>query len=114
MTAQAELVERVRALLAGEEPVREVAMFGTRSFLVRDKLLAGALKDGGLLVRVAADRHEELLSRPGAAQAVMGPGRDMGPGWVEVAATALSGDGLAAWLDVALEHNRAVTGPGGH
>ncbi|WP_454085912.1 TfoX/Sxy family protein [Georgenia sp. Marseille-Q6866] len=112
MTAQTELVERVRALLAGEEPVREVTMFGTRSFLVREKLVASAVKDGGLLLRVDADRHEELLARPGAAQAVMGPDRDMGPGWVEVAATALTGDGLASWLEIALEHNRTVTAGG--
>lgn len=112
MTAQTELVDRLRALLAGEVPVREVVMFGTRSFLVREKLLAGALKDGGLLVRVDAGRHEELLTRPGAAQAVMGPGRDMGAGWVEVAAPGLSGESLAFWLGVALEHNRAVTGAG--
>ncbi|WP_193311513.1 TfoX/Sxy family protein [Georgenia satyanarayanai] len=109
MTAQTELADRVRALLAGEDPVREQGMFGTRSFLVREKLLASALRDGGLLVRVAADRHEELLARPGATQAVMGPGRDMGPGWIEVRPAAVAGDGLASWLGVALEHNRAVT-----
>ncbi|WP_413450436.1 TfoX/Sxy family protein [Georgenia phoenicis] len=110
MTAQTELADRVRALLAGEEPVREVAMFGTRSFMVREKLLVGVLKDGGLLVRVDAGRHEELITRPGAAQAVMEPARrDMGPGWVEVAADAVAGAGLASWLEVALEHNRAVT-----
>ncbi|PYF99145.1 TfoX N-terminal domain-containing protein [Georgenia satyanarayanai] len=112
MTAQTELVDRMRALLSGEAPVREETMFGTRSFLVREKLVASALKDGGLLVRVDADRHEELLDRPGAAQAVMGPDRDMGPGWVEVAATALVGEGLASWLEVALEHNRTVTAGG--
>lgn len=110
MTAPTELVERLRALLATEGPVRERSMFGTRSFMVREKLLVSALKDGGLLVRVDAARHEELLAQPGAAQAVMGPDRDMGPGWVEVAPGAVSGDGLALWVGLALEHNCAVTG----
>ena len=63
------------------------------------------------LVRVDADRHEELLARPGAAQAEMGAGRDMGPGWIEVAAEALVDDAsLVEWIGIAIEHNRAVTG----
>lgn len=110
MTAQDDLVDRLRALLAAEGPVREQAMFGTRSFMVRGKLLVSALKDGGLLARVDAARHEELLARPGAAQAVMGPGRDTGPGWVAVAPDGVAGDGLSFWVAVALEHNRAVAG----
>jgi len=104
------LVERLRDLLAEQPVLREVSMFGGRSFMVNEKLAVCALKDGGLLVRVAADRHEELLDRPGAAQAEMGPGRDMGPGWIEVAPSALGDEALSAWVDLALAHNRAVTG----
>ncbi len=38
----------------------------------------------------------------------------MGPGWIDVAATAIGDDaGLSAWVDAALEHNRAVTGTRG-
>ena len=41
----------------------------------------------------------------------MGPERDMGPGWIEVDADALrDDDGLASWVDIALEYNRVVTG----
>lgn len=109
MVPQDHIAERVRALLSGEGPVREVAMFGTRSFMVRDKLLLGARRSGALLVRVEAARHDELTARPGAAQATMGPGRDMGPGWVEVEPAALAGDDdLAFWVEVALELNRAA------
>lgn len=108
---QLDLVERLRSLLADESVIREVSMFGGRSFMVNEKMIVSALKDGGLLVRVDADRHEELLSRPGAMQAEMGPGRDMGPGWIEVEADALRDDeGLSSWVEIAMEYNRAVTG----
>jgi len=112
MTAeQAALVERLRALLADESVLREVSMFGGRSFMVNEKMIVSALKHGGLLVRVDADRHDELLARTGASQAEMGPGRDMGPGWIEVEADAIRDDEpLSAWLGIAMEHNRAVTG----
>ncbi len=107
---QSDLVDRLRRILA-EEAVREVAMFGGRSFMVDEKIAVSALKSGGLLVRVDADRHEELLDRPGAAQAEMGAGRTMGPGWIEVDAVAIAEDnGLESWVALALEHNRASAG----
>lgn len=111
MAAQTLLVQRLRELLAAEPVTREVSMFGGRSFMVNEKMVASALKGANLLVRVPAERHEALLEEPGAAQAEMGAGRDMGPGWIEVASASISDDdALAFWIDVALEHNRAVTG----
>ena len=111
---QTRLVDRVRTALAEESVVREVSMFGGRSFMVREKLAVCALKSGALLVRVDADRHAELLDRPGAAQAEMGARRTMGPGWIEVAAAALDSEtDFARWVGLALEHNRAVTGTRG-
>lgn len=108
---QLDLVVRLRALLADEAVLREVSMFGGRSFMVNEKMIVSALKNGGLLVRVAADRHQELLNRPGAIQAEMGPGRDMGLGWIEVEAQAISGDTpLAEWVEIAMDYNRTVTG----
>lgn len=108
---QVDLIERLRALLADEPVVREVSMFGGRSFMVNEKMIVSALKDGGLLVRVDADRHQQLLGRPGAIQAEMGAGRDMGPGWIEVEADAIRDDEpLSEWLGIAMDYNRAVTG----
>lgn len=109
--AQNALIERLRDLVRDQPVVREVSMFGGRSFMVNEKMIVSALKDGGLLVRVAADQHEELLDRRGAAQAEMGAGRDMGPGWIEVAVDSIRDDAnLAFWIGVAMENNRAVTG----
>lgn len=108
MPRQAELIERLRAMLAGQR-TREVSMFGSRAFLVNDKIVAGALRAGDLLVRVDGARDGELAGRPGAARARMGPGRVMGPGWLEVSAVSIADDAdLAFWLDIALEHNRAA------
>lgn len=106
---QAELTERVRMLLFGEPSLREVSMFGGRSFMVNNKMVAHAHKGGALLARVDPDRHHELVEQPGASQAYMGPDREMGPGWIEVAAGAVATDDqLSAWLDVALQHNRTI------
>jgi hypothetical protein len=72
-------------------------------------MVTSALKDGGLLVRVDAERHGELIRQPGATQAEMGAGRDMGPGWIAVSAAAIAGDeGLSFWLDAALDYNHAT------
>lgn len=112
MTAEREeLAERLRYILSGESVRQEKPMFGTRSFLVNGKLLVSALRTGGLLVRVDAARHQELLWRPGAARAEMGAGREMGPGWIEVAPAAVDSDeDLLFWVDAALDYNRRVTG----
>ncbi|MGQ7312661.1 TfoX/Sxy family protein [Microbacterium arabinogalactanolyticum] len=110
--AQEELVERIRDLIADEPVQREVSMFGDHCILVNDKMIVGAEKDGGLLVRVSADRNDELVLRAGARQAVMGHGREMGPGWITVDAGELDEEHLAFWVDAALENNAAVTGIG--
>ncbi|MCT1638908.1 TfoX/Sxy family protein [Dietzia cinnamea] len=111
--AQQELIDRLREHLADAPVSREVSMFGGRCFMVSGKIVVSAGRDGGLLVRVDPDRHAELLSRPGAAQAEMGAGRDMGPGWITVAADAIADDeALSTWLTAALRYNRAVTGGG--
>lgn len=108
---QTVLVERVRALIADEPVVREVSMFGGRSVMVNEKMIVSALKDGRLLVRVDADQHDKFLGRPGTVQAEMGPGRDMGPGWIEVAADSIRDDEqLSSWVEIAMDYNRVVTG----
>lgn len=102
MTAGGDLRERVRDLL-DDRPMREQPMFGGVSFMVEERLLVAAGRDGSLLVRVDPDRSAELLTRPGAEPARMGQ-RDMGPGWLRVEADGVeSEDDLRSWLDVALE-----------
>lgn len=108
---QTDLIARIRTLIADEPVVREVSMFGGSSVMVNEKMIVSALKDGGLLVRVDADQHGVLLEQPGAMQAEMGPGRDMGPGWIEVVADEISvANQLSSWVGIAMDYNRVVTG----
>ena len=109
-------VRRVLEHVDDEPDVREVSMFGGRAIMVNNKMIVSVGRNGDLLVRVAADRHETLLSEPGAEQAQMGAGRDMGLGWITVAPEVIADDGrLAFWVDMAMRHNRAITNgePGG-
>ena len=107
---QHHLVQRVHTLVDDEPDVREVSMFGGRAIMVNNKMIISAGRSGDLLVRVAADRHETLLSELGAEQARMGAGRDMGLGWITVAPEGIADDGrLAFWVDMAMRHNRAIT-----
>lgn len=109
--SQAELVGRLRDLLAGEPATREVSMFGGRAFMVNDRILVSAWRNGDLLVRVAADRTDEMCALPGAAPAEMGSGRRMGAGWITVTADAIAADGpLSDWLKTSLENNHALAG----
>lgn len=111
MNRQAELIERLRELLASEASLRELSMFGGRSFMVNNKIVACALKDGDLLARIDADRHDEFVQHSGAAQAEMGAGRSMGPGWIEISADEIEGASvLSFWVSSALDYNRAVAG----
>ena len=110
MTQQhVDLIERVRALLTDRPSTREVSMFGGRSFMVNDKMIANVRNGGDLLLRVDPKRESELGKLDGASPAVMGPGRTMGPGWISVSAESITGDEqLSFWIDAALEHNEAT------
>lgn len=109
ITDRENLAGRMRVLLTDEPSLDERSMFGSRAFMVREKLLVCAFKQGRLLVRVDAEREDELLERPGATRAVMA-GRDMGLGWVSVEPDAIGDDReLTFWLEVALDYNRSQT-----
>ena len=98
-----ELAERIRTCLGSFE-VREVAMFGGRSFMVHKQLAVAAASDGNLLLRCAPDQLDRLLQRCGARQAEM-RGKPMSAGWIRVDADAVREDGvLQQWIDDAVAH----------
>lgn len=106
---QAQLIDRVRTRLSDEPSTREVSMFGGRSFMVNDKMIASVLKAGDVLIRVDPQRDGELGGLPGASPAEMGAGRTMGPGWITVSAASITSDEqLSFWIDAALQHNQAI------
>ncbi|WP_458117052.1 TfoX/Sxy family protein [Arthrobacter sp. D2-10] len=109
MTAEREaLAARIRSMIQDGGPVREVAMFGGIAFMLEDRMLLSAGRDGSLLVRVDPADSEELLQRKGAGLSFMGIERPMGPGWLTVQPDALLGDeDLMQWIGVALDfHSR--------
>jgi len=81
-------------------------MFGGRSFIVNDAMIASALRSGDLLVRVSSEQDGDLIEMAGAARAEMGAGRTMGLGWISVSAASItSEERLSFWVRAALEHN---------
>jgi hypothetical protein len=99
MAVDQDLVERMRAVLAGTGTVREVKMFGGMCFMLNGNMVAGASKQG-LLVRVGKDRHGEALARPGAKPMEM-KGRPM-EGYVFVDPPPRGAQALRDWLDLAV------------
>jgi TfoX/Sxy family transcriptional regulator of competence genes len=71
MAVDDDLVERMRAVLAGAGAVREVRMFGGLCFMLDGNMGAGTSKRG-LLVRVGKERQSEALARPGVKPMEMG------------------------------------------
>jgi TfoX/Sxy family transcriptional regulator of competence genes len=83
-----DLAHRVRELLAGEEGLSEMRMFGGLAFLLDGNMSVAVSSRGGLMVRVRPDTTEELLSRPHARVFQM-RGRAMA-GWIRVDAQGLA------------------------
>jgi TfoX/Sxy family transcriptional regulator of competence genes len=76
------LANRVRELVAAEEGLTEVRMFGGLAFLVNGNMAVGVSGQGGLMVRVDPGETEALLAKPYARAFEMG-GREM-KGWLRV------------------------------
>ena len=70
VTFDAELAERIRRRL-GRDDVREVAMFGGRSFMVHEQLAVCAASDGTLLLRCPPEDVDRIVQREGARLAEM-------------------------------------------
>jgi TfoX/Sxy family transcriptional regulator of competence genes len=82
MAYDEELAQRIRELLAQEEGVTEMSMFGGLAFLLGGNMAVAASGQGGLLVRVAPADGERLLAGEHVSAMVM-RGREM-KGWLRV------------------------------
>jgi hypothetical protein len=92
-----DLANRVRELLADEEPVTEMPMFGGLAFLVGGNMAVAMSSKGGLMVRVGPDAGGQALARPHAREVEMGSRRMRG--WVIVEPDGLrTKRQLAAWV----------------
>jgi TfoX/Sxy family transcriptional regulator of competence genes len=82
MAYDEDLANRIRELLAGEDGVTEMSMFGGLAFLLHGNMAVAASGQGGLLVRVDPAEGEKLQPSPHASAMVM-RGREM-RGWLRV------------------------------
>jgi len=97
MAYDAELVERLRELLAAEDGITEKQMFGGLAFLLDGNMSVSASGRGGLLVRIDPATTEAMLARPHVSLMEMG-GRSM-DGWIRVAPEGLrTKRELSAWV----------------
>ena len=82
MAYDEDLANRIRELIAGDSDVTEKRMFGGLAFLVGGNMSVAASGQGGLMVRVAPEDTEALVSKPHARPFEM-RGREM-RGWLRV------------------------------
>jgi len=97
MAYDEDLANRIRELLADQDGVSEMTMFGGLAFLLGGNMAVAASGQGGLLVRVDPVQGEELNSSARASPMVM-RGRET-RGWLRVDAQGVtSGRQLEAWV----------------
>jgi len=102
----AELAERVRAVVATEPGLTERRMFGSLAFLVGGRLAVGAGRDG-LLLRCDPAETETLAREPHVGRFVM-RGREM-TGWLQVDPAAVADDdALRTWVDRGVAYARSL------
>jgi hypothetical protein len=106
-----DLANRIRELLAAEEGVTELKMFGGLAFLIGGNMAVAASGQGGLLVRCDPDQTEKLIAKPHARRFEM-RGREM-DGWLRV-----DDDGvrtkrqLEPWVKVGAGYARSLQAKG--
>lgn len=98
------LAERVRELIGTADERR---MFGGLAFLINGNMAVCVSGQGGLMVRVAAEETEKLLTRAHVEPMVMG-GRDV-RGWIRVQDAGLKGTrNLRSWVDRGREYAESL------
>jgi len=103
MAYDAELADRVRAVLASRRGITEMRMFGGLAFLVGGHMAVAASGSGGLLLRCAPEQTAELLAEPHVGRFEM-QGREM-TGWLRIDDGAVSSDDdLRRWIDVGVSY----------
>jgi TfoX/Sxy family transcriptional regulator of competence genes len=103
----AQLAERVRHLLAGEDGLRERRMFGGLAFLVHGNMAVSASSQGGLLLRVDPADTAALVESPHAERFEM-RGRAM-DGWLRISPEGVvSDEQLRQWVRRGIGYARSL------
>jgi hypothetical protein len=82
-----DLANRIRELMAAEQGVTEMRMFGGLAFLIGGNMSVAASGQGGLMVRCEPEATDALVAKPHARSFEM-RGREM-QGWLRVDAEGL-------------------------
>lgn len=107
MAYDTELAELVREMVEGEPGLSEGRMFGGLAFLVNGHMAVAASSKGGLLLRVPAERTDELAADPSASPFVM-RGKEM-VGWLRVDVDASVAEAeLQRWVELGLSVVRGL------
>lgn len=108
MAYDAELADRVRAVMPMRDDISEKAMFGGLAFLIAGNMAVAVGGRGGLMVRSTADQADDLVSAYPEADHTVMRGRRM-TGWVDVAGDPLGDDDvLQRWVDVGVDTAAAL------
>jgi TfoX/Sxy family transcriptional regulator of competence genes len=111
MAYDEDLANRIRELLADEQGVTEMKMFGGLAFLVGGNMSVGVSSQGGLMIRCDRADTEALLQERGAQPFVM-RGRPM-EGWLRVDAGAVETQPeLEPWVRRGLAYARSLPAKG--
>jgi TfoX N-terminal domain len=101
------LAARIRDLIGHDSELTEKKMFGGLAFLIGGHMAISASGQGGVLVRVAPERSDDLVDTTNATIAVM-QGRPM-PGWLRVGPEDVAGDDdLSTWVDIGVGYARSL------
>ena len=107
MAYDKELAERIRGLVAGEDGVTEMKMFGGLAFLIRGNMAIAASGQGGALVRVDPESSDGILATTNARLMEM-RGRKM-QGWLRVDPEDVrSKRQLAKWVKLGVTYARSL------
>jgi len=105
------LAQRIRDLLAAEDGVSEMRMFGGLAFLIGGNMAVAASGQGGLMVRVDPEQTEALLAEPHAQRFEM-RGREMA-GWLRVDAEGVgTREELEPWVRRGVAYARSLPAKG--
>jgi TfoX/Sxy family transcriptional regulator of competence genes len=107
MAYDEDLANRIRVLMADEDDVTEMKMFGGLAFLIGGNMSVAASGQGGLLLRVEPEQTAQLSERAHAAPFVM-RGRAM-DGWLRVDAEGVkTGPQLQEWVARGVGYARSL------
>lgn len=107
MANDEELAARVQAILAEEDGLSDMRMFGGIAFLIGGHMAVAVSGEGGLMVRVPREETDSLLALPHTGPVEMSRG-PVG-GWVRVDAAGVEEDpDLRSWVERGVARARSL------